>query len=317
MAYRYDSYFQYFKFLILAHLLNPFWKGRVERRSRRNYYNYRRVAHYLKRRYLPFVKAIDPQKEPYKSLHEGFQEEEYIYSIWFQGEENAPELVKICFERLRKVYGDRFRVLSEKTLWNFIDLPDHIKKKREEGKITNAHFSDICRVALLYQHGGIWFDATDFITSPVPEWIWETDMFMFRDGERFTPQKFIQSCFLRGKKGNPFFKAQLDFLSEYWKHEDRLIDYFLFHFLLRFLVENNPKLNKIFYEMPQVVQTPTHILWHIHHADPYSEELYRESIKNTFFQKTTFKFDNAKNPKEGSVAYYIINRKIKDPDPFL
>lgn len=313
MAYRYDSYFQYLRFLLNAHILNPFWKGRLERRARRNYYNYRRVAHYLKKRYGDFVEGLSINGDNHATGKEPYDGEEKIFSIWFQGEENAPQLVKVCFERLRKVYGERFIVLNEKTLGDYLKLPEHIIKKRAEGKIPNAHFSDICRVALLYRHGGLWFDSTDFITAPAPQWIWDAEMFMFRDGPRFTPQKFIQSCFMRARKGNPFLKSLLDFLFEYWKHEDRLIDYFLLHFMIRYMVDNNKALNKIFYEMPQVEQTPTHLLWHLHNEESYSDELYLECTKDTFFQKTTFKFDSANNPPENSVAYHIVNRLIKDP----
>ena len=312
MAQHYGSNWEYAKFILFAHILNPFWEGRVERRSRRNYYNYRRVAAYLKK-YLPFVENLEVEDITQWKKGQGENPQPgKIYSIWFQGEENAPELVKVCFERMKKAYGDRYVILDKESIKDFIRLPQHIWQKWEEGKMKAAHFSDICRVALLYQHGGMWFDATDYLTSKVPQWIEEADVFIFRDGPRFTPQKFIQSCFMRAKKGHPLYKAWLDFLSEYWLHEDTTIDYFLLHFMLRFLVDNNKEVNRLFYEMPQVPQTPTHLLWHLHRAHPFSEDLYKECTKDTFFQKTSFKELHAIDPLPGSVAEFIIKKKIPE-----
>lgn len=305
------SFWEKTKFTFFGHILNPLWNDRLKRRRRRGKYSYRMVERYLDK-YLKFVNTLSlPEGEKVK---EG-ESKDLIYSIWFQGEESAPELVKVCFERLRDTYGDRFVVLDRDTVWNHIELPEAIKRKWEIGSITPAHFSDICRVALLYQNGGIWFDATDFLTAPVPRWIEDAELFIFLEGNRITPGTLIQSCFMRAKKGDPLLGMLLAFVSEYWNTEDSLVHYFLLHYMLRYLTENNLDARKLFGSMPQVNQDPTHTLWYLHADAPYTHELYENDTRDSFFQKTSNKGRNAVNPKPGSVAEAIIMRRcpgVKD-----
>lgn len=293
------------EFIIKAHILNPLWRERTKRRNVRCLCSYRRVEAFLEK-YRDFVRNLPVGEAAPASP----REDERIFSIWFQGLENAPKLVKVCMERLTRTYGDRHIVLGEKELFEMITLPEPVMRNWREGTITAAHLSDICRVELLYSYGGMWFDATDFLTSPVPEWVEESDLFIYNCGDVITPQKLIQSCFMRAVKGHPLMGALRAFLYEYWKNEHKLIDYFLLHYMLRFLVENNEEAYRLFYSMPVVHQDPTHILWHKNRDLPFSEELYRESTKDSFFQKTTFKCKSAEKPIPGSVADYIINGKI-------
>lgn len=310
MAKQYGSKYEYLKFLFLAHFCNPLWQSRLKRRKRRNYYNYKRVAAYLKK-YRPFVKNLKIESQP----TEDSTTPDTIFTIWWQGEENAPKIVSVCFDRLKKAYGDRVVILNEDNIRDWVRLPDFIWRKWEKGQITQANFSDICRISLLYQRGGIWFDATDYLTSPIPQWIEDADVFMYRDGDIVTPEKFIQICFLRAKRHNPLVKAWLDFIYEYWEKEEEIIDYFLHQFMMRYLVENNEEVKKLFYAMPQIEQTPTHLLWHFYRDEPYSDTLYQDSTKDTFFQKTSYKFKAATEPIPGSIADFILNEKIPEVHP--
>ena len=295
------------KFILRAHILNPLWRQRDKRRNVRCYHCYKRVESLLDK-YRDFVKNLNLGEVP--SDNKG---DEKIFSIWFQGKENAPQLVKVCMQRLENLYGDRYVVLDEQELLNLIDLPPFILEKWRNKSISAAHFSDICRVELLYKYGGMWFDATDYITEPVPQWIEDSDLFIFTCGDIITPHKLIQSCFMRSVKGHPLMGALRALIYEYWRQENKLIDYFLLHYMLRFIVENNQEAYRLFYSMPQITHDPTHVLWHKHKDDPYSDRLYLDSTKDAFFQKTTFKCKSAREPKPGSVADYIINDKISIP----
>lgn len=314
MSRRIGDFFRETKFILMAHVLNPLWDSRIKRRRRRGKYSYIKVKRTLEK-YREFVEGISGKGKDDEATFRSHERngEEKIFSIWFQGEDKAPELVKVCFERLKATYGERYVILDNDNLKEWVKLPDHIWNKYEEGKITHAHFSDICRVALLYQNGGMWFDATDYLTSRVPDWIEEAELFIYLEGNEITPGTLIQSCFMRARKGHPLMKAWLDFIYRYWEEEDKLIHYFLLHYMLRYMVENNPKIKRLFEEMPQVEQTPTHILWYLHEGKMYSDELYKRDTEGSFFQKTTFKGKNSRNPKEGTVADVLIHRKADNP----
>lgn len=290
------------KYVWFAHILNPIWLPRVTRRNKRFNVKYSNTKKGLLK-YKNFIESLvidnTPEFEP--------NPEEFIFSIWFQSENEAPPLVKACFRRLRLFYGEKVKILDSVSLKEVLNLPEYIWEKWEKGIITNAHFSDICRIELLYQYGGMWFDATDYMTSPVPDWIIELDLFMFASGNTITPTTLVQSCFIRARQKNPLLGAWRQFIFEYWKNENRLLDYFLLHYMLRYMVENNKNIAALFIEMPIIDQDSTHVLWYKHRDDKYSPQLYTNATKDSFFQKTNFKMKSALKPISGSIAEHIIN----------
>jgi hypothetical protein len=127
------------KIFFLSHVFNWPWRSRDRRREVRTNVLSRVAPAYFKR-YLPAVKNVvdGPVIKDDKN--------EKIFTIWQQGEENAPELVKSCFRSIRKHCKQELIVLDDKTIFDYITLPDVIVKKYKEGKIRRAHFADICRV---------------------------------------------------------------------------------------------------------------------------------------------------------------------------
>ena len=151
--------------ILRAHLLNWFWRPREERRVVRTSVTASCIDKYLDI-YLPLIRALEPDSAPATA------EPERLWSIWLQGEESAPPLVKACWRSVRhNCPSHNLVVLDSETVFDYITLPAEIKAKWRSGKISPAHFTDICRVELLYEHGGIWLDATDFVASDFPEWL--------------------------------------------------------------------------------------------------------------------------------------------------
>ncbi|MDE6236869.1 MAG: capsular polysaccharide synthesis protein [Muribaculaceae bacterium] len=287
--------------IVKGHILNPFWNSREARRKKRYKATYSSLMNYL-HRYADEIKEQRP--EPVK----GGDEPERAFTIWYQGEENAPELVKACFRSMRRNLKQELVVLDEKTLFDWISLPEHIVRKWKEGKIAHTQFSDICRVELLYQHGGLWLDATDYVTSPVPDFIMNEDLFIFMAGDKIRgAYAFIQSCFIRAKKGNPVLGIWREANRIYWREEDSKIDYFVHHLLLKLSTEVNPVAKEAISKMPKIDQDPTHYLWPEYCMDEYSREKYDSLTKDTFFQKTNYKDSRLRNVPKGSIAEYILN----------
>ena len=88
-----------------------------------------------------------------------------IWTLWWQGVEQAPEIVKVCLKSQQENMvskGFQYTVITKDNWKQFIDLPKHIIEKMESEKITFTHFSDIIRAELIKQYGGIWIDATVF-----------------------------------------------------------------------------------------------------------------------------------------------------------
>ncbi|MBS7386777.1 MAG: hypothetical protein KIG73_03605, partial [Alphaproteobacteria bacterium] len=89
-----------------SHVFNWPWRSRDRRRDVRTDVLSRVAPEYFKR-YLPAVKNVvdGPVIKDDKN--------EKIFTIWQQGEENAPELVKSCFRSIRKHCKQELVVLDD------------------------------------------------------------------------------------------------------------------------------------------------------------------------------------------------------------
>ena len=288
--------------IVAGHILNAPWKSRKARREKRYKATLESAMGYL-RRYAPYVRSLTPGGKS------GSAEPERAFTIWFQGEENAPELVKACFRSMRRNLSQEVVVLDRETIFNWISLPEDIVAKWKSGKMRPAHFSDICRVELLYRHGGLWLDATDFVTAPVPQEIMDADFFMFMAGDKVRGSySFVQNCFIRSKKGSPLLGLWRETILKYWENENSVINYFTHQLLFRLLAETNPYAAELIEKMPHVDQDPTHALWGDHCTDPYTPANFRQLTSGAFFQKTNYKDKRLERLPSGSMAEYLINQ---------
>lgn len=289
--------------ILHGHLLNPPWKPRLERRRKRGEATLAAVCAYLQK-YIPFVSAISPCGESGNTVE---NDDERIFSIWLQGEKNAPAVVRACLESIRTTCRQKLTVLDGDSLHDYIQLPDYIEHKFKEGRIRPAHYADICRVELLYRYGGIWMDATCYATSPVPKWIMDEDFFIYLGGDKiYGGYAFVQNCFFRSRRHNFLAKAWRDTIFEYWRNENSAADYFIHQILFKLVTENNQAAHGLFNAMPKLCQDPTHALWP-HKDEKFDKGLYDNLCKDAFFQKTEYKSKSARKPLQGSFADYLIN----------
>ena len=235
-------------------------------------------------------------------------EKEVIFSIWLQGEECAPAVVRACFHSIRKHCKQDLIVLNEKNLFNYIKLPKEIVKKYEQGFIKPAQFSDICRVELLYEHGGYWLDATAFVTEPIPQYIVDSDFFMFLvNPEWDVGYSFIQNCFIHARKGTYLLNAWHDIILNYWMHENHEFSYWMHSLLFKILVTYDDKAKEYFAKMPRKFQDGIYALWDKYKDKKFDEMLFKKITKDAFFQKTTYK--GLDNVIPGSFADVMINKR--------
>jgi hypothetical protein len=163
----------------------------------------------------------------------------YIWFMWWQGLENMPEVIRINHEALLQNAGE-FNVvfLDEKSYEHWIQLPDYILTKVENGTISITHLSDLLRSLLLSEYGGLWLDATIHVTKPIknfsdltywsPKWtidknqkkrykLWN-GLWAISSVKELTLTQCMgvwYSC-----KSNPIFQCLSDFWLEYWKNEN-------------------------------------------------------------------------------------------------
>jgi hypothetical protein len=233
---------------------------------------------------------------------------ENIFSLWLQGEDQAPPLVTACMRSIRRNCTEQqLVVLDQKSLFDYIDMPGWIMDKYRGGKMRAAHFADVARVELLHNHGGFWLDATCFATAPIPKFIVDEEFFVYRTGHVYTPT-FIQNCFIRSRKGAWLLEAWRAMIHEYWRREPDAIDYFMHQLLFKKLVQGDLRAMERFGAMPQVDQDPTHVVWWNYGRQPFDGELFARLTADAFFQKTAYHSSWATNPPSGSFADEMIHR---------
>ena len=112
-----------------------------------------------------------------------FETDRIIWQYWAQGYNNVPEVVSRCLKSVEK-YASDYQIirLTDDNLSEYLVFPEFIYNKRP--LYSKAHFSDILRLMLLKAYGGIWMDASIFLTGPIPENIASCDFFVFLGLER-------------------------------------------------------------------------------------------------------------------------------------
>ena len=96
-----------------------------------------------------------------------------IWSLWLQGLEEAPDLVRACLASwTNRNPGWVHHLLTRDT------LPLFLPEARNEGSLLArdlppAALSDVVRVGLLSRFGGVWVDATCYCLHPLDDWLAE------------------------------------------------------------------------------------------------------------------------------------------------
>lgn len=210
----------------------------------------RSVMRYLEK-YLPFIKQYDFQESS-----EQVGPTSNIWVLWWQGYENAPDIVKTCITSIRKNAGSHPVVLLDQYNYKqYITLPDHVLDSFEKGHMMYAGFSDVFRTSLLYKHGGIWMDATIYMLHPLDKAIENSTFYSLRaiDGGPESFSLIMDSWhlfFLACGRGNHIMRLLNDLLIEYWKYEETFIDYLLIDFFLTMIYRNVEPAKRVIDEIP-------------------------------------------------------------------
>ncbi len=214
----------------------------------------------------------------------------YIWTCWLQGEDNAPELVKKCFQSLREYKPQDFelKIITYDNLNDYISLPEFIIEKHRKHIISNTHLSDIIRLYLLKEYGGFWIDATCLLTSPLPQYIYNSEFFIYRSVGKYT-KTLIQSCFIYSKSFNPLISKWAEAITKYWENENFLLEYFVCHYLFIALLENDIEFKNL-YESYSLNETEEnmHIILRSN-KEKISDTDFKNVCQKTFIHKLSYK----------------------------
>ena len=258
---------------------------------------------YLKK-YLKATNTPEPVSE------ESGTENKTIWMLWFQGEENAPDIVKRCIASIKKhCKGYEIIVLNEETVFKYIDLPDYIILKYKSGIIKPALYSDLIRLSLLIKHGGIWIDATCFMTGTLRDYIQNSSFFCFKTNQisHFEILKG-SSWFIKAEKNNKLLIRVKDMLFKYCEKEVFIVNYFLFHLSLSLVIEEDKECRRIWDSIPYICNMNPHVL-QFHLYDKYSNEYFKEICNMSSIHKLTYTLKQEMSETKDTFLHRILSEE--------
>lgn len=176
-----------------------------------------------------------------------------IYVCWFQGEDHMPSLVKGCLNSIRKNCGaHKVYLVTMENFNRWVSIPNYIIDKVNKKEITLTHFSDLIRNNLLADKGGIWLDATIYLTGELKDFelpFYTIKQNRINDSHYVSGYRWTGFC-MGGIKGNPINSFLKDFFNEYHKREGLLIDYLLLDYAIALAYNKIPVVKKLIDDVP-------------------------------------------------------------------
>ena len=244
-----------------------------------------------------------------------------IWTMWQQGEAQMPETVKASVKTIKdfaKRNGCEFHLLTDKNLEHFVNIPKDITEKYKKKELSAAHYSDIVRFSLLYQYGGIWMDATLFVSPYAIVEMFEGEFFSLKHPPLDTNKMERTICdykwsgfFLAGQKGGSHFKHIRDLYIYYVRKYPIFIHYLIMDYFIFSEYASNPEFRLLVDKLP-VLETAEKMWFLREHADKlFDENEWEEVLKTTPIMKTTYKI-NEKELIPNSYLYKLYQGELNE-----
>lgn len=299
--------------------LNPTLAYYLAQQSETKYYDFRRKI------LLDFVLKLRKEAQLVDSSNEKEEETtefpKIIWTMWQQGEAQMPETVQASMKTIKdfaKRNDCEFYLLTDENLADFINIPIDITEKYKKKELSAAHYSDIIRFSLLYQYGGIWMDATLFISPYATLEMFEGDFFTLNHPpigtnqmERTVGDFKWAGFFLAGKKGKPYFKHIRDLYIYYVRKYPVFIHYLMMDYFILSEYKCKPYFENLVDRLP--ILAPAERVWFLrdHAHDLFDEKEWEEVLKTTPIMKTTYKIKK-EEVLPGSYLDQLLQGKLKE-----
>jgi capsular polysaccharide synthesis protein/polysaccharide pyruvyl transferase len=179
-----------------------------------------------------------------------------IWTCWLQGRDRAPRLVQRCLSSWeRKNPGWQVRCLDQRLVRRYLDLPDLRGKV-----ITHASFSDVIRILLLREYGGVWVDATLYCHRPLDQWLESCLAERFFAFRQPAADRLLSSWFLAAGLDDPLVSAWCEKTLTYWSQRTRAESYFWFHDLFAELYQSDRRFKEAWDRVPRILAAGPHAI---------------------------------------------------------
>lgn len=208
-------------------------------------------------RLLKYKQCLDEVEELNTSAPES-SPVKIIWLFWWQGKDNPPPIVARCFESVQRNCGDyKIIILDKNNYSKYVEVPDYVRACFR-GREISAHWSDYIRFSLLERYGGVWLDATVFLTDKLPAEILRCDYFQpvssfwasyVKDDSSeviiraLDSRVYPENTYLIGdtgilvaRKGSKMASTIKRLLDIYWATENEVVTYLFVQYLMTMAV---------------------------------------------------------------------------------
>lgn len=184
-----------------------------------------------------------------------------IWICWWQGYDAMPDFCKMCYENLKRNTPEDYSVhlITQDNYSEFVSLPAEIVQLLRSGKLSVTQFSDLLRQALIAANGGVWIDASVWVTEKYIELIdfnapfWSVKLDSV-DDESVIGQVISQCKWsgfaLAGCKDSLIFKFVYECMCKYFLGHTYTIDYFIQNMIIRIAYDQIESIHEIIEKMP-------------------------------------------------------------------
>ena len=166
-----------------------------------------------------------------------------IWLLWFQGWDNPPWLqneVAKSWKLNNPTWN--IQLLDMNNLKDFINDSDYLFDDNKD--ISMQAKSDIIRLSLLKNHGGVWADSTLLCMQPLDSWVYSaiepSNFWMYHgEGGGMNIMEGPASWFIVSVKNSYIINKWKEECDEYWNSNDSTDNYFWMDSLFKKLYENS------------------------------------------------------------------------------
>lgn len=141
------------------------------------------------------------------------------WGFWAQGADDLDPVIGLCIESWRKNGGfDQIDILDAISVFDFLSresLP------RNFSTLPVQIQSDLVRLGLLGQYGGVWMDASTLVSFEVMPWVesraGHSGLFMFQNPGRGKGGRRFETGFIAARQGHPFIRDWLEQMVHFFQ----------------------------------------------------------------------------------------------------
>ena len=236
-----------------------------------------------------------------------------IWVFWYTGFEDAPIIVKQCVKSISAMHEIELVLLDKDNFKDFVNISESILSKFNSGKINIQTLSDIIRVNLLKERGGVWLDATIFVINK--DFIDDKKDYTFysvRHKEKEACEHFSKgrlSTFLIGSGiGGSAVSFVSDIYDAFLYNHSRVFDYFFTDYILCLAYELIPSIRNQIDSLP-LCNEDVFYLWH-HYSDKYDINVWNNMVEKNEVQKIPWKLTENGIPFHSMLGHFISSLEL-------